>query len=275
MSVVDVILDFAHRYGVQATGALVILVAGVVIARWTGRLTNGWLERQATEPPLRILLVRVLRVVVLLFALVVALDTVGFKVAPLVAGIGVAGIGLGFALQGVLSNLMAGLTIIFTKPFRVGDYVAMLGVKGMVASIDLSSTTLVHADRSRVVIPNRKIVGEILHNFGFLRQLHLTVAVPHGADLEATLAALAEIVRRNPRVLKDPAPVIGITQVGDDSVKIGINPWVSVSDEGPAEAELYRAFVEDFRARRLPFGPPTREVRVLNGVASGAAALTG
>lgn len=92
------------------------------------------------------------------------------------AGIGVAGLGLGIALQGVLGNLVAGLNIIFTKPFRVGEHIAVAGVHGDVAAIQLTATTLVHADRSRVIVPNRKIVGEILHNFGLMRQLSLSVS---------------------------------------------------------------------------------------------------
>jgi len=115
---------------------------------------------------MRKLIVRVVRMVVLLFAVVVALDKFGFQIAPLVAGIGVAGLGIGFALQGVLGNMVAGLTIIFTKPFRVGEYIEIVGVHGDVAAIELFSTTLVHTDRSRIIVPNRKIVGEILHNFG-------------------------------------------------------------------------------------------------------------
>src|SRR2546428_14179087 len=107
------------------------------------------------EPPMQQLVVRVVRVIVMLFALVVALDKFGFQIAPLVAGIGVAGLGIGIALQGVLSNVVAGLTIIFTKPFRVGEYVEIVGVKGDVAAIGLFSTTLVHAARSRIIIPNR------------------------------------------------------------------------------------------------------------------------
>jgi small conductance mechanosensitive channel len=125
---------------------------------------------------------------VLLFAIIVALDKFGFQIAPLVAGIGVAGLGLGFALQGVLSNVIAGLTIIFTKPFRVGEHIEIVGVRGDVTTIELFSTTLVHPDRSRIIIPNRKIVGEILHNFGTLRQIHLAVMVPHDTDLAKALA---------------------------------------------------------------------------------------
>jgi small conductance mechanosensitive channel len=265
-------MDMFVRYGFQALGAIVVLIAGVLVSRWVGRLVSSRLERQAIEPPLRALLVRALKVVVMLFTVVIVLDQLGFQIAPLIAGIGVAGVGIGFALQGVLSNLMAGLTIIFTKPFRVGEYIALLGVKGVVASIELSSTTLVHTDRSRVVIPNRKIIGEILHNFGQIRQLHVNVAVPQAAELGTILGALGDLVRRDPRVLKDPAPVIGVAGVTDDTVKIAVEPWVGVADEGVVEGDLYRAIVEDFRARRLPLGPPTREVRVVNGVSTAGAA---
>src|SRR5437764_11145722 len=90
---------------------------------------------------------------------------------PVIASLGIAGIGVGFALQGVLSNVVAGLTIIFTKPFRVGEYIKVAGVEGEVVHVDLPSTVLTHADHSRVIVPNRKIVGEILHNFGTIRQL--------------------------------------------------------------------------------------------------------
>ena len=152
----DLILDLAIRYGFQVLGALVILVVGFGVAWWVGRLAERPLTRWALEPPMRRLIVRAVRVVVLLFTLVIALDKFGFQIAPLVAGIGVAGLGLGIALQGVLSNVVAGLSIIFTKPFRVGEHIEVAGEKGDVHAIELFSTTLVHPDRSRIIIPNRK-----------------------------------------------------------------------------------------------------------------------
>jgi small conductance mechanosensitive channel len=155
MDIQAIAVGLVTRYGFQVLGAAIVLVAGLIVGRWLGGVVDQRLQGRAMEPPMRVLLVRVLRIVVMLFAVLVALDQVGFQVAPLVAGLGVAGIGLGFALQGVLSNMVAGLTIIFTKPFRVGEYIEILGVRGDVAAIELSSTTLVHADRSRVVIPNR------------------------------------------------------------------------------------------------------------------------
>lgn len=251
----ELTLDLIIRYGFQVLGALVVLGVGLALAHWLGGLTDRWLRRQTMEPPMRTLTVRVVRVVVLLFTLVVALDKFGFQIAPLVAGIGVAGLGIGIALQGVLSNVVAGLSIIFTKPFRVGEYISLVGVHGEVVAIELFSTTLVHPDRSRVVIPNRKIVGEILHNFGTMRQLTLTVRVAHDADLGAVLAAAREVTAAHPRVLQEPAPVIGVTEVGPLGIRLTVRPWVTVPDVVPAEAELYRALLERFRTERIGVTP--------------------
>ena len=271
MDIHSLIVDLGVRYGFQVLGALVILVAGLLVGRWIGRLIELRLRGRAMEPPMRVLIVRVVKIVVMLFAGVVALDKLGFQVAPLVAGIGVAGLGIGIALQGVLSNVVAGLTIIFTKPFRVGEYVEIVGVRGDVAAIELFSTALVHADRSRVVIPNRKLVGEILHNFGNTRQLHLTITVPHAADVTAALTAATDVVTRNERVLKDPAPQVGIAQIADTGIRIGIHPWVRVPDVGAAEAELNRSLVEQFRGRGVGLGAGPADVRLVNGaVAAGA-----
>jgi small conductance mechanosensitive channel len=228
-----------------------------------GKVVERALIRRALEPPMRRLMVRVVRVVVLLFALVIALDKFGFQIAPLVAGIGVAGLGIGIALQGVLGNVIAGLTIIFTKPFRVGEHIEVAGEKGDVHAIELFSTTLAHPDRSRIIIPNRKIVGEILHNFGQMRQIHLTVMVPHGSDLTAVLALAREVVVANPRVLADPAPVVGVTQLELAGVRVGVNPWVRVPDVVAAEAELYRGLADRFAASGVAVPLPRQEVRVL------------
>jgi small conductance mechanosensitive channel len=270
MPVQTLLIDLAVRYGFQVLGALVILLAGFMVGRWIGAAVDKRLERQRMDPPMRMLITRALRIVVLLLALVMALDRFGFQIAPLVAGIGVAGLGIGIAMQGVLSNLVAGLTIIFTKPYRVGEHIAVVGVHGDVAQIELFSTVLLHPDRSRIIIPNRKIVGEILHNFGTTRQLNLSVVVAWDADLGMVLAQTRDIVTTNSRVLKDPPPVIGITQVSEGGVKVSAGPWVPVSDVGPAEAELYQAMVERFRARGFAAPVPRHDVRLLDGAGVGA-----
>jgi len=268
MSLKNIPVDLLIKYGLQVLGAIVILGVGLLLARWVGNLVQKGLQRQDMEPPIRTLLVRFVKVLVIAFTLVVALDTFGVKVAPLIAGIGIAGVGIGIALQGVLSNVMAGLSIIFTKPYRVGEYIEIAGVYGQVETIDIFSTKLVHADRSRVVIPNRKIVGEILHNYGTTRQLTLTVGIGYGSNISEALAIAQDVVAKNPRVLKDPAPAIGISMLADSAITISVQPWVKVGDYGSAQAEVYQALVERLRARSIEIPFPQREVRLVNGVSA-------
>src|SRR4051794_6360307 len=132
MSAKDITLELIIRYGFQVLGAVVILAVGVVAASWVGKLSDRWLQSYVKDLPTRTLLVRILRVLVILLTLLVSLDKFGFQIAPFIAAVGVAGLGVGFALQGVLGNVIAGLSIIFTKPFRVGEYIQLLGVSGEV-----------------------------------------------------------------------------------------------------------------------------------------------
>jgi small conductance mechanosensitive channel len=264
----ELTMELLLRYGFQVLGAIAILAVGLLVARWVGGIADRRFQKQEMEPPMRFLLVRVIKIFVLVMAFVVALDKFGFSIAPLVAGIGVAGIGLGFALQGVLGNLVAGLTIIFTKPFRVGEYIEINNVRGDVAAIELSTTTLIQADLSRVIVPNRKIVGEILHNFGTMRQLTLTVRVPHTTDLGAAFRAASQVLAQSARVLRDPAPSVGIASVDDIGIKIAAWAWVHVVDVVSAEPELYQSLVEAFRALGIGAPASAHHVRLLEGAGS-------
>jgi small conductance mechanosensitive channel len=258
------VLKFLTEYGFKIVGAAIILIMGGLAARWIGKVVDEWLSKKQVEPPIKMLAVRILRLLVFALAAVLAADKCGVPIAPMVAGIGVAGVGIGLALQGVLSNLVAGLVIIFTKPFRVGEYIELLGVEGQVTSIALFATTLLHSDRSRVVIPNRKIVGEILHNYGTIRQLSLSVGVSYDTNITETLTVIREILDKNPRVLKEPAAGVGVTALADSCVGIAILPWVSVTDFGPAGGELNKTILEEFRAKGIEMPFPQREIRLLN-----------
>jgi small conductance mechanosensitive channel len=252
----DTVTQYAVKYGLQAVVALGIFAVGAMAARWAGNLAQRSLERQTLEPPVRMLLVRIVKIIVLLFTAVIALEALGVPIAPLVAGIGVAGVGIGLALQGVLSNVMAGLSIIFTKPYKVGEHISLLGVHGDVVTIDMFSTTLMHPDRSRVIIPNRKIVGEILHNFGTIRQIHLTVDVAYKTDLNQALAIVQDIIASHPRILKDPAPRIGVSTLGHPAVTIAIEPWTAVLHYSSTQGEINKAILERFRSAQIEFPVP-------------------
>lgn len=261
----DTLMELAIRFGPRIATAILILVAGFIAGRWV----SGWMARMLShrelEPPIRALLTRIVWALTVLLFAIMALQNLGVELLPLIAGLGVAGAGIALATQGVLSNLVAGLSIIFSKPFRVGEYIAIAGVEGAVESITLSNTTLTHADRSRVVIPNRKIVGEILHNYGHLRQIEVSVGVAYDTDISAALAIIREVLDSNPRILRDPQAVVQPVQLGEFAVSIAVRPWVAVADQGAVSGEVYGAVLAALRERGVVMPFPQREVRVLGG----------
>lgn len=258
-------IDLAIRFGPKILVAILILIAGSMVGGWLARMSERGLARLEMEPPVRLLLVRLLRVVVFMLFLILALQNLGVELLPLIAGLSVAGAGIALATQGVLSNVVAGLTIIFTKPYRVGEYIEIVGVQGLVQQITVFSTVLLHGDRSRVVIPNRKIVGEILHNYGQIRQAEIIVGVGYESDLPAVLAGMRELVVANQRVLRDPAPLVLVATLAESTVQIAVRPWVNVDDFGTVVDELSRAIIEDCRKRGISLPFPQREIRLIGG----------
>ncbi|MBK7998861.1 MAG: mechanosensitive ion channel [Verrucomicrobia bacterium] len=261
-------IDFLYQRGPNLLGAIIILVAGYMVARFLCRLLGKWLEKRHLEPPVRMLLTRLVWLVIMALFVMVALGTLGIAVGPLIALMSVAGVGVGLAMQGVLSNLVAGLLIIFTKPFRVGEYIEIIGCAGQVNTIDMFTTVLVHPDRSRVVIPNRKIVGEVLHNYGNIRQQNISIGVAYSTNLPAAIAVINQVLIANPRVLKDVPPVVVVGAFADSSIEILVKPWTSVNDFGLAAAEIKLAILESFRSSKIEIPFPQREIRVLNAGSS-------
>jgi small conductance mechanosensitive channel len=261
------LIDLAIHFGPKLLTAVVILTIGSFVAGWIARTTARGLHRLDLEPPVRQLLTRVARVLVLGLFVIMALQNLGVELLPLIAGLGVAGAGVALATQGVLSNMVAGLTIIFTKPYRVGEYIAVVGVEGEVEAITLFSTTLRHPDRSRIVVPNRKVVGEILQNFGRIRQCEIQVGIAYESDLSAALGIIRDLVQANERVLKDPKPVIQVVNLADSAVVVAVKPWVAVTDFGPVAGEINLSLVEELRRREIGIPYPQREVRLLKEAA--------
>jgi small conductance mechanosensitive channel len=257
------LLDMAIRFGPKLLVALLILSVGFLAGRWVARSLNRALLRFDLEPPVRLLLSRLARMLVLLLFMMIALQNLGVELLPLIAGMGVVGAGLALATQGVLSNVIAGLTIIFTKPYRVGEYIAIVGVDGRVETISVFNTELMRGDRSRVVIPNRKIVGEILHNYGRIRQSEVLVGVAYDTNLLQALDVIGHVVRAHPKVLTDPAPVVQVVKIGPSAVQIAVRPWLNMADLGNVEGELIISILDALKQRAIVIPFPQQEIRMV------------
>jgi small conductance mechanosensitive channel len=256
-------VDLALRFGPKLLVAIAIFAVGVAVSRWVGLWLGRLLARIELEPPVRLLLMRVGRGIVLVLFLIMAMQNLGIELLPLLAGLGVIGAGVALAMQGLLSDVAAGLSIIFSKPFRVGEYISIVGEEGEVRTITVLNTVLTHPDGSQVVIPNRKMVGEILHNYGKVRHLDLTVGVAFDTDLDVALAAIHDVLRANPRVLQEPKPLVQPTRLADSCIELGIKLGVATEDSFAARGEVNKAIVESFRKRGIVMPFPQREVHVV------------
>lgn len=259
----DTAVDLAVKFGPKLLAAVLILTAGYFVGRWIAQWVRRALEHIDIEPTVRTLIVRITRAAISVMFLIIALQNLGIELLPLIAGLGVAGAGIALAMQGVLGNLFAGLTIVFTKPFRVGEYIEIVKEEGVVANISLFQTTLTHPDRSRVIIPNRKIVGEILHNFGNVRQVNVVVGVAYDTDMNRAIALIQEVLRTNARVLRDIEPLIVVSQLAESAVNVAVRPWVAVGDFGAAGSEINQAILAAFRGAGIGIPFPQREVRMI------------
>ncbi len=266
----DLVINLAVKYGPKILAAIIVLFVGSLVGRYLGNALAATLSKRNMEPPARNLIVRILKLVIFAFSLIIALDNLGVAITPLVAGIGVAGVGIGLAMQGVLGNLIAGVFLILSKPFRVGEYIELLGKEGQVLTIELFSTHLLHADKSKVIIPNRKIIGEILHNYGFIRQLNLEVGISHQADISLALSIIKEVLTQNAKVLKEHTPALGVRALGDSSVTIAIMPWTSVENFGTTGSEIYQSVLDRFAKAGIEIQRQQYEIRVLNNGLAGA-----
>jgi len=265
--VTKIVTDLLVRYSFQLVAAVAIFAAGLLCARIAGRLIERWLQRTAIELHLQRLIVRAGKALVLLFTAILALDKFGVQVTALVAGISVAGVAVGFAVQGILANLAAGLSIMLSGHFRIGDYIEIGNVKGQVQNIDLTMTILRTLEDARVIVPNRKIVGEIIHNYSGERRVTLTVQVGYDEDVERALRTAREVLAENPRVLKNPPPDVGITRLADSGIQITLRPWCKADEFWTVHYEVYRALLDRFREQGIQIPYPQREVRLLQAAA--------
>jgi len=225
-SLVDSTVDFAVSYGLQIAGALLILILGLRLARWAGSRVTGLADSRDMDPTLGRFFGNVVRFVVMTFVLIITLGNLGVELAPIVAFVGAGALGATFAMQGVLSNYAAGLVLIMTRPFVVGNTIRVQGVSGVVAEISLTSTALNGEDGERITVPNKEIIGQVLVNSNEFRIVETRIAVEDNTDLERAFGALRVSIEGVEGVAQEPAPRVGLHDFTYGGFVIGIRFWV-------------------------------------------------
>jgi small conductance mechanosensitive channel len=204
--------------------------------------------------------------VVMFLGLLVALSQLGIELAPVLAGLGIAGFIIGFALQDTLSNFAAGMMILVYRPYDVGDAVEAGGVMGTVKAMNLVSTTITTWDNQKLVVPNSKIWGDVIRNITAEpnRRVDMTFSIAYADDIEHAERVLEDIVKRNELVLADPEPVIRLHALGESSMDFVVRPWAKTSDYWTVYWDITRAVKQRFDAEGITIPFPQRDVHLIH-----------
>lgn len=253
-------------WGVRVIGAIGVLLVGLWVARMVQRAVRKGLERAKFDVTLVPFFASVAYYVVAAFVGIAVLGLFGIPTTSFVAVIGAAGLAIGLALQGSLSNLAAGVMLLIFRPFRVGDYVEAAGVDGSVEEIGLFASSLATLDNTLITLPNAEIWGTTIKNFTAKekRRNDLEFGISYGDDINQARAAILSACRADSRVLADPAPEVWVTGMGDSSVDLLVVPWCHPDDYWALKFDLYQKVKEALEAggSTIPF--PQRDVHVID-----------
>lgn len=253
-------MDLLGDFAVNLAIAAIIFVLTLLAARWASGAARKILGRTRLvrrDPTVLAFMVQIVRVVVVIIGMIAVLQRLGVQTTSIIAVLGAASLAVGLALQGTLSNVAAGVMLLILRPYRVGEAIDVGGASGTVQKLDLFTTQLTNANNHKIVIPNSKVLSDVIVNVTGqrTRRIEIKFTVGYGENLKDACAVLASVARVNDRVLKDPAPWTGVTGLLDSSVQITLHAWVNNADWWQTQSDLMQAGKEalDEAGIEIPF----------------------
>ncbi|MGB5192038.1 MAG: mechanosensitive ion channel domain-containing protein [Polyangiales bacterium] len=261
---IETVREAITTWGVQAVGALVVLIVGWIAAKWIRASMTKALTKRDVDDTLVPFLSSLVYYLVLAFVVIAVLGMFGVEATSMVAVLGAAGLAVGLAMQGTLSNFAAGVMLLIFRPFKVGDFVDAGGVAGSVVEIAIFSTTLHSPDNVRITVPNTAIYGAVIKNFSAndTRRNDMVIGIGYNDDIGRAIEVLQRCLDSDPRVLKDPEPVIAVSELGDSSVNLVVRPWCTKEDYWGLRFDLTRKMKEEIEAAGCSIPFPQTDVHL-------------
>ncbi len=263
------LVDLVSAWGLKLIGALVVLIVGRWVARWARRLLQRLMMAKEVDATLVPFVAGLVYYLTIAFVAVAVLGMVGIQTASMVAVLGAAGLAVGLALQGTLSNFAAGVMLLVFRPFKVGEYVEVGGSAGGVEAVGLFSTTLNTPDNVKIVIPNGSVFGNTIKNYAAndTRRNDIVVGISYDDDIGVALDTIRRVVDGDPRILEDPAPLVAVSELGDSSVNIVVRPWCKREDYWGLRFDMMRSLKEKLEAAGCSIPYPQRDVHLFQTTA--------
>jgi len=257
-------IEIATIYGTKIIGAIVMLILGrILIGLFTGFIRK-LMVKSKTDETLTKFVISLTRIALLAFLVIAVLGTLGVQTASFVAVIGAAGLAVGFALQGSLSNFASGVLLIIFRPFKSGDFVEAGGATGTVEAIQIFNTIIKTPDNKTVIIPNSKITGDSITNYSAkeIRRVDLVFGIGYDDDIKKAKEILERVINEDSRVLKDPAPFVAVSELADSSVNFVVRPWVKSGDYWGVYFDLTEKVKLAFDSERVSIPYPQMDVHL-------------
>jgi small conductance mechanosensitive channel len=261
---INLLMEFFVNYSFQVLGAIIVLIAGSIIANWIAGMFLKLMTKKKMDVTLSNFLASCVRGTVLAFAVIIALGKFGITIAPFIAALSAMAFGASFAIQGPLSNYGAGISIILGRPFVVGNTIRIGDVSGVVKEVKLAATILEDEDGIMITIPNKDIVGKIIHNSRENKIVESTVGVSYEGDPGKAIQIISGVLQKFPEVVKQPGPQVGIGSFGDSAVNIDYRYWVPTAKYYSTLYAVNRAVFEALGQAGVNIPYPQREVRILS-----------
>jgi small conductance mechanosensitive channel len=254
-------------YGIDVGVAILILIVGWIIAGFIARKVKKYCDNsEKIDNTLSPLFAKTARFIALAAVLIIVLDTFGIEVASLIAILSVAGLAVGLALQGTLSNVASGIMLLSFRPFDTGDFIQAGGVMGVVDEIGVFVTTLHTVDNIFVMVPNSSVWGGEIRNYSRndIRRVDLVMGIGYGDDIDKAMDVINRVLGKEQRILADPAPLVAVDNLGDSSVDLIVRPWVKKADWFMTKLDLTKALKLAFDKEGISIPFPQRDVHFFN-----------
>lgn len=257
-------------YGLSVLGGVLILIVGWLAARIVSRALDKRIHRfESLDPTLRHFMVRGVRYIILIVTVLAMLAEFGIQTSSLIAVFGAVGLAIGLALQGTLSNVAAGFMLLLFRPFKIGDFIAAAGHSGTVRSLDLFVTELATPDNVQIIVPNAQIWGAAVVNYSFhdTRRADFVLGIDYGDDMDEAIRLVEQVIAADSRCMADPAPVVVVGELADNSVNLTIRVWCAAADYWDVKFDLTKAFKEAMDRAGISIPYPQRTVHLLQPAA--------
>jgi small conductance mechanosensitive channel len=256
--------EWVALYGLKAIAAIAIFVVGRFAAKVIRTVIRKVLRKSQVDETLISFSSSVSYVGVMAFVIIAALAQLGVQTASFIAVIGAAGLAVGLALQGSLSNFAAGVLMCIFKPFKIGDYIEGAGTAGTVEEIGIFTTELKSPDNRKIIVPNGKLTSDNITNFSAkeMRRVDIVASVSYSDDLDKVRNVLEEILAADQRILRDPAPTIGVLTLADSSVDFAVRPWVKTSEYWAVYFAVQEQIKKRFDAAGISIPFPQQDVHL-------------